>query len=364
MPRRAARSSSRAAKGAETRASAAGLASAAKPARDSSWIWLCTGAWFATSALLSTYFNSRFLLEFRGSAVGLTLVRFVVSALLGHAFNAVSASPLRWTAMSQLVRVFWFPSLLLLVANLFNSIALNKAGITVTYVTKAAIPVVTVVTQMLRRETIPGLVLVSLVPTVCGVALSAWSDVDVTFTGMLAAGVSTVAQALLNVYSKDAMQAMQAIHRAPGAGGSAVQAQMIMVTLASAMLAGGHVLSLQGAPDVEFAALFERVTSNSHSAMILLGAAGAYHVEYVLNFVVTANVKPVVFSVLDVSRRLAIVLCGALLFSKALSATNLAGVTIALAGVLWFSLLNQRLPQQPPPQRARHVRRGKEGKHR
>ena len=49
---------------------------------------------------------------------------------------------------------------------------------------------------------------------------------------------------------------------------------------------------------------------------MLILAAIAYHIEYLLNFIFVGFVNPVVFSVSDIVRRLAIILVGAKLFGK------------------------------------------------
>lgn len=51
---------------------------------------------------------------------------------------------------------------------------------------------------------------------------------------------------------------------------------------------------------------------------MLVIAAVAYHIEYLLNFIFVGFVNPVAFSVSDIARRLAIILVGAKLFGKVL----------------------------------------------
>jgi hypothetical protein len=87
--------------------------------------------------------------------------------------------------------------------------------------------------------------------------------------------------------------------------------------------------------------IFVKARESRKSATMLICVGIAYYFEYVLNFMVTEAVSEVVFSVLDVCRRLAIVLTGAFLFSKPLSLVNAIGVVCAMVGVLLFTLVKR-----------------------
>ena len=108
--------------------------------------WPEIALWFAVSSVASTYFNTAFLREFNGDATALTFIRFLGSALIGLVGNTLGLNGPRVTPQRfiQLLPSFLLPAAFLLGANLFNSISLDKGGITLTYVVKAGIPVVTV----------------------------------------------------------------------------------------------------------------------------------------------------------------------------------------------------------------------------
>ena len=78
------------------------------------------------------------------------------------------------------------------------------------------------------------------------------------------------------------------------------------------------------------------------SQILCVGAALAYWVEYALSFTMVSLVSPVEFAVLDIVRRLGTILFGAYLFEKTLSSTNLAGVFISLAGVMFYSFIEPK----------------------
>ena len=72
-------------------------------------------------------------------------------------------------------------------------------------------------------------------------------------------------------------------------------------------------------------------------------SAVAYYLEYLLNFTYVGFVNPVTFSVSDIVRRIAIILAGAVIFSKPLTAVNFGGVAVALGGVLCYSMAEWKM---------------------
>lgn len=79
------------------------------------------------------------------------------------------------------------PAIFLFVANYANSIALEKAGITLTYIIKACIPVFTVAICTFQGERYSVLIYTSLLPICVGVALACAGDLDFNLFGLLAA---------------------------------------------------------------------------------------------------------------------------------------------------------------------------------
>jgi hypothetical protein len=65
----------------------------------------------------------------------------------------------------------------------------------------------------------------------------------------------------------------------------------------------------------------------------------SYYLEYIFNFSFFRFVSPLAFSVSDIGRRVAIIISGAMLFSKPLTGMNCLGVAVALGGVLSYSLV-------------------------
>ena len=126
--------------------------------------------WFLSSALLSTWANTTFLLTFKDPILH-TFVRFFGSSI----FGGVSLLLTREVKLSELPNIMSnivTPSILLWIANYSNSYALKIAGITLTYIVKACIPVFTVIICTLRGQKFPLMIYISLVPICLGVALA------------------------------------------------------------------------------------------------------------------------------------------------------------------------------------------------
>jgi len=83
------------------------------------------------------------------------------------------------------------------------------------------------------------------------------------------------------------------------------------------------------------------------SAFLVTVAAISYQLEYMLNFTFVGYVSPVTFSVSDVARRLAIIIAGAIIFSKYLTVMNWFGISLSLLGVLWYTYIESYSQQLP-----------------
>ena len=186
---------------------------------------------------------------------------------------------------------------------------------------KASIPVVTVALSLLSGESVSLNIFLTMLPTVFGVGLAASSDSDFTPVGFGFALASTVCQALMNVRTKVVMKRLDV---------SGSQAQFLMACVSSVVIC---VYAGVGGVGGELKEVLD------HPDEVLVMAVLAYHLEYSLNFLITERLAPVAFSVVDIARRLAIIVCGSVLFIKELSVLNIVGVIVALFGVLSFSLV-------------------------
>jgi len=283
--------------------------------------------WFVSSAVLSTYANTKFLLVF-DSSLAHTVVRFGSSAAFG--LVGLLLRPQK-RSVQETLRLMWdlrMQALFLLAANHLNSMALQFSGITLCYVCKAGIPVFTVGLMLLHGQRFDPLIYLSLTPAVLGVALASVSDMNFTLSGLAAAVGSALAQTLLNVTSKRRMQQLKV---------NGPDALFIMATWC--FLTSMPMYLLQRQQDTQDVPLFTPSMQLPAAVGVTILAGASYHIEYVLNFMFVPFVSPLAFSVTDIARRLTKIVLGALFFHTALTVPNLVGIVMSLAGVLWYSYM-------------------------
>jgi hypothetical protein len=298
--------------------------------------------WMLSSALCTTYSTTKFLKyspklnsEQRGGsplsrAALLTVLRFGGSLALG-----LLAHP-NWKVYERVIETwnllptFAWPALFLFVANYSNSISLSRIGISLTYTSKCAIPLITLILTVLLDGTnaLPSLpVLLTLIPIGLGIATASWNHPNFELIGLLAAFVSCTSQSALNVTTKRIMKNMHV-------AGPVAQRTMVAVGLVIASAMALFQLSSH-----------QRSTKNETESLppawLAALAVTAYHVEYVLSFVFVTMVAPITYSASDAVRRLGIIISGHFMFGgPAFTPLNIAGIGMALSGALAYSFLN------------------------
>lgn len=224
-----------------------------------------------------------------------------------------------------LLRAYRVPAVCLFVANAANSVSLALAGITLTYVVKASIPVFTVaVRRVLYHEKFSWAIYLSLAPACLGIALASIAQdhsKGLSLGGLAAALTSTVAQTALNMTSKAAASAT---------GAHPVEAFFAMTTFC-AICSIPLQLSLNPTGVL---------LTDLYTLRLTLLAMLAYYCEYQLNFAVVARLSPVTFSVADIGRRLAIIVAGSIFFYKRLTLLNMLGAGLAFTGVSCYTWLH------------------------
>lgn len=305
-------------------------------------------AWIVSSALLTTYSTTRFL-KFEvpaaeqksgaplqeSSALSLprpsllTLYRFGGSLLLGllaHPdFHTLKRVKDTWEAVSD----FALPAAFLFLANFANSISLDRIGISLTYTTKCAIPLVTVLLTLVLdgAKALPRLpVLLSLIPIAAGIAAASWDHPHFELTGFLASLVSLTAQSALNVSSKHVMTRT-------GIAGPEAQRAMVAVGFAiTSVMSLFQIATSKASNSLESKAKRPPVWLSSMAVI-------AYHVEYVLSFMFVKLVAPITYGASDAIRRLGIIISGHYMFGgHPFSAVNIMGIALALFGALSYSV--------------------------
>jgi hypothetical protein len=211
-------------------------------------------------------------------------------------------------------------------ANFANSVSLSISGITLTYVVKASIPVFTVLICSMRGERYSPMIYISLAPICLGVALASGSDINFSVAGLLAAVTSAFSQTLMNLSIKSVREK----------GNLSAPLAFYGMSAVSCILTIPVMFYAYSSVEVRT----ETILSLASGQILVAVAALAYHMEYMLNFTFVGFVDPVTFAVSDNGKRLAIIVVGSFLFSKALTSANIAGLSISLAGVVWYSYVD------------------------
>ena len=313
-------------------------------------------AWLLSSALYTTYATNQFL-TYRSPVVGvietnkrkqqsllrfpshggsvtrptlLTLYRFGGSLLLG----LVAHFDLRiWDRIVETARAapsFLFPAACLFVANVLNAISLSRIGISLTYTSKCAIPLITVLLALLMdgAKALPHRnALLSLLPIAIGIGAASWNSPTFEKVGFAASMLSATAQSALNVSSKRAMIKT-------GIRGASTQRVLVAVGLVIAMFVTYIENKSRAIESGE-----TRPQKEPEPLSIYIMAITSYHIEYVLSFMFVKLVSPVTFGACDAIRRLSVILAGRAMFGGTpLTLINIAGIGLALLGALGYSV--------------------------
>lgn len=303
-------------------------------------------AWVLSSAIFTTYSTTTFLkyqasevIKGGGSALSvlsrpglLTLYRFGGSLLLGIIAHPDFNVGKRLEDTLRNLPAFTLPAIFLFVANYANSMALGRIGISLTYTSKCAIPLITVLLTLILdgKSALPSKeTLLSLIPIALGIACASWNSPTFEPFGFAAAMTSCAAQSALNVSSKRAMNKT---------GIAGPEAQRCMVSV-------GFVISL-------FLSIFQvsqtpkQVTSAEPPAWLSCFAVVSYHLEYVLSFMFVKLVAPITYGACDAVRRLAIILSGHVMFGgDPFTVLNIAGIGLAVLGALAYSITSSGGPK-------------------
>lgn len=300
-------------------------------------------AWILSSAIATTYSTTKFL-TYEGPAVTkklpvtalsslsrpalLTLYRFGGSLFLGIFAHPNLEIRKRVLDTLRIIRAFTLPAFFLFLANYANSISLSRIGISLTYTSKCAIPLITVLFTLLLdgSKALPsGPTLLSLIPIALGIAAASWNSPTFESLGFATAMISCAAQSALNVSSKHVMTRT-------GIAGPQAQRAMVAVGFAITCMFSTIQGVLQKPKQVA-------LRQSEPPAWLTSMAVIAYHVEYVLSFMFVNLISPITYGACDAMRRLLIILSGHLMFGgESFSPLNIAGIGLALLGALAYSI--------------------------
>jgi len=266
--------------------------------------------WFLSSSLISTWANTSFLNSFRHPLLH-NFVRFSGSAGLGLVGFYLRKSISLYSLFTIMVSVA-IPATLLFIANYSNSVSLSLAGITLTYVVKACIPVLTVFICTLGGQRFLLPIYLSLIPICLGIALAAGGDLNFTGAGLIAALVSALAQTGMNLTVKG-------VRQRTGLSGPEIFLGMssFCTLLALPLMASSQVAALTGHPipfPIMKSVALKAFRGDIVPFSLFLITAFGYYMEYILTFVFVGYVSPVTFSVTDIARRVCAIVVGSVVF--------------------------------------------------
>jgi multidrug transporter EmrE-like cation transporter len=300
--------------------------------------------WVISSAIFTTYSTTKYLrytttpdLKLQISktsilprATQLTVFRFSGSLILGLLVHPNLRVVKRIQETINLLSHFSIPAIFLFIANYFNSVALKRIGISLTYTSKCGIPLITLILTLLLdgRDSLPSIpVLLSLVPIGIGIGSASWNHPTFEPIGFLAAFVSCTAQSALNVTCKRAMNKINV-------SGALAQRAMVTIGLAIASVVSILQFSSRSKSGVTF-------DEERPPPWLTVAAVTAYHVEYVLSFMFVKLVAPITYSTCDAIRRLGIIIAGQIMFGgPPFTLLNIMGIGLALSGAVAYSILN------------------------
>lgn len=298
-------------------------------------------AWMLSSAIFTTYSATTFL-KYKGPESSepraltsslsrptlLTLYRFGGSLLLGLLAHPNFQIQQRIHDTLSDIPSFALPAAFLFVANYANSISLDRIGISLTYTSKCAIPLITVIMTLCLdgKRALPGRpTLLSLVPIALGIAAASWDSPTFETIGFAAAVISCTAQSALNVSSKHAMTRT-------GTVGPQAQRAMAAVGFAITFVFSGIQAMMNKPRDADS----KRIDP---PAWLTAMAVISYHLEYVLSFMFIKLVAPVAYGACDAMRRLSIIVSGHAMFGgHPFTPLNISGIAMALVGALAYSI--------------------------
>lgn len=282
--------------------------------------------------------NKAFELVRKDRPALLTLYRFSGSLALGLLFPNPINFKNKLVQTINLFPHFILPATFLFFANYFNSISLDKLGISLTYTTKCGIPIFTVLFSILvnGQKAIPKLgVWLSLIPIVIGIATASFSSQSFDLLGFVFAVTSCISQSALNVSSKKVLSDINV---------TGAEAQRVMVT--AALIFMTCLVGIKSLKDYlsldereEIPKELETVPSNHPPLLLSLMAVTAYHFEYVLSFVFVSLTDPISYALSDAMRRLLVILAGKAMFGgDKLSNKNKCGIGLAVFGAMMYAI--------------------------
>ena len=217
-------------------------------------------------------------------------------------------------------------------------VSMGAGAVSFTYIVKASEPAVSAALAAILLQTfLPVPVYLTLIPVMAGVALSSVSELTFNWKAFNYAMISNVASASRGIVGKKSMG------KALGKNLNAMNMYAIL-TIMSAILLLPIALILEGPIFLStMKSIFEAEKGRAYLVQTLL-AAICYYTYNEVSFICLDNVSPVSHALANTLKRVFIIISSMLVFGNKMTGRGIVGSTMAIGGVLLYSLAKAKIP--------------------
>ena len=224
-------------------------------------------------------------------------------------------------------------------------VSLGAVAVSFTHVVKSMEPFVNVVASAVFLKSIfPIPVYASLLPVVAGVVMASVSEVSFTWPGFLSAMTSNFAFTARNIFSKLSMDKPKGKNMGP-TNLFAVLSIMSTLMLAPIALIVDHPAKLISAWKAATVGATAVVTAPKLVAGILISGLFFYLYQEVA-FLALDSVHPITHAVANTVKRIVIIVTSVIVFRNPMTRANVIGSSVALLGVLLYSITKNYFPEK------------------
>lgn len=224
-------------------------------------------------------------------------------------------------------------------------VSLGAVAVSFTHVVKSMEPFVNVVGSAVFLQSIfPFPVYASLLPVVAGVVMASVSEVSFTWLGFLSAMTSNFAFTARNIFSKLSMNTPKGENMGPS-NLFAVLSIMSTILLAPVALIVDHPVKLMKAWKTATVGATAVVSAPKLIAGLLISGLFFYLYQEVA-FKALDSVHPITHAVANTVKRVVIIVTSVFVFQNPITKANGLGSTIALLGVLLYSITKNYYPEK------------------
>ena len=233
-----------------------------------------------------------------------------------------------------------------MIGHVSTVVSLGAVAVSFTHVVKSMEPFVNVFGSAIFLNSIfPIPVYLSLLPVVSGVIIASVSEVSFTWLGFLSAMTSNFAFTARNIFSKLSMNQPK---------GENMDAPNLFAVLSviSTILLAPVALAIDG---LKLKGAWLKATTGATAVVtapkLLLGLviSGLFFYLYQeVAFKALASIHPVSHAVANTVKRVVIIVTSVIVFRNPMSKANVVGSSIALLGVLLYSITKYYFPEKKP----------------